>query len=299
MSSRLLTRRKIIKAGIASLVGVSIWGMNRTGNGVFQPDSLSRKKTAVNSSVTDIEVIYESNIRDQLNKSDAFDENHVGDIWLDEHDKSAFKKTLARLKRVQHIVGYANFNLVGFDEMLLYAKRFSEIGEFTAEEISFMEKIFFDDVSQYGFKGEKVMLQLTDLVDKSGTTKIAGSGHYLYKGAAQKKYSMLKRDVGEQIILTSGVRSIVKQMHLFLAKLEKSNGNLSLASRSLAPPGHSFHGIGDFDVGRRGLGKNNFTAEFAKTDEFKRLCELDYIDIRYTKSNQFGVRYEPWHIKVI
>ena len=137
------------------------------------------------------------------------------------------------------------------------------------------------------------------MVDKSDTTKIAGSGHYLYKGDAQKKYMLLKRDVGEQIILTSGVRSIVKQMHLFLAKLEKSNGNLSLASRSLAPPGHSFHGIGDFDVGRKGLGENNFTAEFAKTDEFKRLCELDYVDIRYTKSNRFGVRYEPWHIKVV
>ena len=47
---------------------------------------------------------------------------------------------------------------------------------------------------------------------------------------------------------------MVKQMHLFLAKPRQSNGNLSKASSSLAPPGYSFHGIGDFDVGKIGLG---------------------------------------------
>ena len=74
---------------------------------------------------------------------------------------------------------------------------------------------------------------------------------------------------------------------------------LSMASRSLAPPGHSFHGIGDFDVGKKGYGHRNFTADFAETDEFKRLKQLGFVKIRYHETNPFGVRYEPWHVKVI
>ena len=34
-------------------------------------------------------------------------------------------------------------------------------------------------------------------------------------------------------------------------------------------------------------------------EEYKKLIELKYIDLRYTKDNQIGVRYEPWHIKVV
>ena len=95
------------------------------------------------------------------------------------------------------------------------------------------------------------------------------------------------------------MRSIVKQLELFLSKLDSSNGNLSLASRSLAPPGHSYHGVGDFDVGKNGFGKFNFTAKFADTAEYKKLIELKYVDLRYTQFNKVGVRYEPWHIKVV
>ena len=87
-------------------------------------------------------------------------------------------------------------------------------------------------------------------------------------------------------------------MHLFLKKSILVGGNLSRASRSLAPPGHSYHGIGDFDVGKVGLGYANFTEKFSQTDEFKQLKKLGFVQIRYTEDNPFGVRYEPWHIKV-
>lgn len=109
----------------------------------------------------------------------------------------------------------------------------------------------------------------------------------------------VREDLGGSIVLTSGIRSVVKQTHLFLAKAIQSRGNLSCASRSLAPPGHSFHGIGDFDVGKVGLGAGNFTAEFARTDEFRRLVDLGYVDMRYPSDNLLGVRFEPWHIKVV
>ena len=98
--------------------------------------------------------------------------------------------------------------------------------------------------------------------------------------------------MGPELLLTSGIRNVVKQMHLFLVKALQSDLNLSKASRSLAPPGHSFHCIGDFDVGKIGLGELNFT------EEFRRMVNLGYIDIRYTDTNLYGVRYEPWHIKI-
>jgi LAS superfamily LD-carboxypeptidase LdcB len=92
---------------------------------------------------------------------------------------------------------------------------------------------------------------------------------------------------------------VVKQLYLFLNKADQVDGNLSLASYSLAPPGHSYHAVGDFDVGKKGFGSKNFSEAFAKTDEFKRLIDLGYLDIRYPQQNPFGVRYEPWHIKVV
>ena len=43
----------------------------------------------------------------------------------------------------------------------------------------------------------------------------------------------------DDLVLTTGVRGVVKQFYLFLRKADRANGNLSLASRSLAPPGYS------------------------------------------------------------
>ena len=112
-------------------------------------------------------------------------------------------------------------------------------------------------------------------------------------------YEKIRKNVGGTIVLTSGIRSNIKQLHLFLAKVIKVEGNLSRASRSLAPPGYSYHGIGDFDVGRVGWGGKNFTDAFAQTNEFKRMQDLGYIAIRYDHGNKLGVRFEPWHIKVV
>ena len=140
---------------------------------------------------------------------------------------------------------------------------------------------------------------MTAVIPEKDRIKIPRTGHFLYRGEAEHFYRKLVHDVGPDVILTSGIRSVVKQMHLFLAKTIQSKGNLSRASRSLAPPGHSYHGIGDFDVGKRGFGRKNFTTEFANTPEFKRLVELGYVDMRYPENNLLGVRYEPWHVKVV
>ena len=129
-------------------------------------------------------------------------------------------------------------------------------------------------------------------------TRPSYTGNYLYKGLPLETYQKIKRDVGDKVILTSGVRSVTKQLLLFLNKAYNKDGNLSLASRSLAPPGYSYHGIGDFDVGQIGYGADNFTKRFTGTEVYRKLRDLRYLNIRYTENNLLGVRFEPWHIKV-
>ena len=151
----------------------------------------------------------------------------------------------------------------------------------------------------YALAWQQVVTRLSATVPQKEILKIPGTGHFLFKGTAADTYLKIRNDLGDSVLLTSGIRNMVKQVYLFLAKVDAVDGNLSLASYSLAPPGHSYHAIGDFDVGKKGFGHKNFSAEFAKTDEFKSLIDLGYLDIRYTQENPFGVRYEPWHIKVV
>ncbi len=234
-----------------------------------------------------------------LKKVRNFNSDFNDDIFLPESFRPVLDATLARLSRVQKLVGHGHFNLIGFDEVLRFAKRYDRVGAFSAAETSFMEEIFFTDAHNYGFYGDKVDNKLTKVIAKKDVQKVPYSGHYLFKGDALKHYKKLQKDVGNSIILTSGIRSNMKQMFLFLSKAKSVNYNLSRASRSLAPPGHSYHGIGDYDVGRVGWGYKNFTGDFARTDEFKRMQDLGYVKIRYTRDNNYGVRFEPWHIKVV
>jgi hypothetical protein len=231
-------------------------------------------------------------------KIENFDTDFSDDIYLTPEKFKLLKQVQARLARAQDAIGFARFNLISFDELLKSAANMSQIGLFTADEMSFIEEIFFYDARKYGFYGEKVTDKLTARFDEKDTVKIPGSGHYIFKGRPEALYQEIVRDVGSDIVLTSGIRSVVKQLHLFLSKAIACQGNLSRASRSLAPPGHSYHGISDFDVGKLGWGYRNFTDHFAKSDVFKRLIDLGYVDIRYTPNNSYGVRFEPWHIKV-
>lgn len=236
---------------------------------------------------------------DYLKRIRAFDEDHREDVHLDAAGRERLARVVARLERVIEFVGYGNFNLLSFDRLLHFARNYEAIGAFSRDELAFMEEMFTADARRYGFFGEKVVTDLTARFPEQEARKVAGSGHYLLHGEAEGLFRDLRRKVGDELVLTSGVRSVVKQMHLFLAKAVETGGNLSRASRSLAPPGYSYHGIGDFDVGKAGFGQRNFTAEFAETELFQRLADLGLVDIRYTDRNPYGVRFEPWHIKVV
>jgi hypothetical protein len=241
---------------------------------------------------------FDGSIKDYLHKMQNFDQPHPEDICLEREMLQVLHTCVLRLKRLQRTVGHGNFHLLSFDGGLAIARNYSQVGRFSKEELDFLERIFYTDSAQYGFWGDKPINRMTIKIKKSEVVKIPRSGSYLYKGVPQEMYEKIRKHVGDKLYLTSGIRGVMKQFLLFLNKADKNNGNLSLASRSLAPPGYSFHGISDFDVGQVGYGALNFTGSFTSTEVFKKLDALRYVSIRYPKENLKGVRFEPWHIRV-
>jgi hypothetical protein len=227
-----------------------------------------------------------------------FDRPHQDDVYLDASNRQLLTSALNRLIRLQSTVGHGNFYLLNFDDAVKYARHYSRVGKFSRAELNFMEMIFYEDGSNYGFFGEKPLKNLTDRIPKKEVVKVPRTGNYLYRGKPLSLYKKIRAEIGGRVVLTSGVRSVIKQFMLFLNKADNSGGNLSLASRSLAPPGYSYHGVGDFDVGQFGLGAANFTEAFTQTPVFKKLIGLGYIGLRYKRDNCLGVRFEPWHVKV-
>jgi hypothetical protein len=242
---------------------------------------------------------HDAHVKDRLIKKRLFNKVYAEDIFLDKKRLPLLDASLGRLKKIQRIVGYANFSLLNFDDALKIGRSYSAVGPFSLQELEFLEMIFYSQVNEYGFMGEKPIKTITGKIIKKSVQKIPYTGNYLYRGRAMEMYNTIKREVGKEVILTSGVRSIMKQFLLFLNKAAQNRGNLSMASRSLAPPGYSFHGVGDFDVGKKGYGIHNFTERFTQTDVYKRLTQLGYLKFRYERDNTLGVRFEPWHIEVV
>lgn len=243
--------------------------------------------------------LLDPHIKDHLAKQRLFDKVYNEDIFLDTNLLPLLEVSLFRLKRLQELIGYGNFSLLNFDDAIKISKSYSMVGSFSKQELDFLEMIFYSRVNEYGFMGEKPIKNITGKIIKKKVKKIAHTGNYLYRGKPMETYHKIKKEIGPDVILTSGVRSIMKQFLLFLNKAKDSKGNLSMASRSLAPPGYSFHGVGDFDVGKKGFGVYNFTEQFTRTDVYEKLTHLGYLKFRYEQDNDLGVRFEPWHIEVI
>ena len=227
------------------------------------------------------------------------DELKHPDIWLSNEQKIVFDSVMKKLDMVEHTIGYAKFNLISFDETVKIAKTFPKIGAFTPAEIAYIEEIFYTDPAIYGFYGKRTVDQLSHTIHEKDVIKIDGTGHYVYRETSQELLSRLMKDIGPTLILTSGVRSVMKQLSLHMEKIKSENGNITIAARSLVPPAYSYHSIGDFDVGKKGWGRQNFTANFARTEEFWNLQKLSYVSTRYTIGNGDGVRFEPWHVKIV
>jgi len=159
--------------------------------------------------------------------------------------------------------------------------------------------LFFVDATTLGFYGKKTVPNITYNINSKDIKKINHTGHFVYQGKPLQDYKRIINDIGENLKLTSGIRNVVKQLSLYVSKIKKLNGNLTTSSKIIAPPAYSYHTISDFDIGKKGWGNRNFTSDFANTKEFREMIKLDYIKIRYTHNNKDGVRFEPWHVKVI
>lgn len=243
--------------------------------------------------------LMDNHIKDQLIRTRYFDTTHNSDTFIDAAYKPILEQNVKRLKRVQKLVGYGNFCLLNFDDALKIGRSYTRVGAFSKNEIDFMEMVFYTQGKTYGFLGDKPTGKITGKINRKTVKKIPYTGNYLFRGKPFSLYNDIKKQLGPDVILTSGVRSIMKQFLLFFNKTVNSDGNLSMASRSLAPPGYSFHGVGDFDVGKKGYGIHNFTERFTRTTVYKKLSDLGFIKFRYELNNTLGVRFEPWHIEVI
>ncbi len=275
------------------------WGVTHLHQGMedILPTDLSRAMAEEHQRAVERQLA-ESGVADSQTRIRYFESVFEDDYFLPAEKMPVMLSLYQRLDRVQDIVGHGNFNLLSFDEAFLYARNYRQIGAFTQAELDFMEELFLTDARIYGFYGDKVIDQLTHRIPRDEVESIRGTGHFLFRGRSSAFYDKVREQVGDDLMLTSGVRSLVKQTHLFLAKVDQSEGNMSKASRSLAPPGYSYHAVGDFDVGKVGFGYRNFSDDFAETDVYRRLQDLGFVEIRYTTDNHYGVRYEPWHIQV-
>ena len=221
------------------------------------------------------------------------------DVYLSASEFKSLTLLNNRLKRLKKFVGFANFNLISFERALYYGRNYPTVGKFTHDELAMIDRLFHENPNDYGFYGAKTCRDLNNVIANKDVKKIPYTGHYLFKGKSQEDYENIITDIGDTLILTSGVRNIIKQLSLYTNKIYNCGGNMTKATISIAPPAYSYHVISDFDVGVIGWGYKNFTSAFARTDEFTRMTKLDYIGMRYTRGNSDGVRFEPWHVEVI
>lgn len=269
--------------------------LNKQEKSVFEENKIVEENISIDDKKTEITEHISEDIEHEDNNEDLVKK----DVYIEQQYVDAFLSVRDKLTLVQKYIGYGNFNIISFDEMLKIAMNDSKIGQFTKNELEFLELIFYRDPQVHGFYGEKITKNLTDEINKKEIIKIPNTGHFLFKGHSENTYYKMVDDIGDTLFLTSGIRSVVKQTKLFLDKLHSVDGNFTQASRSLAPPAYTYHSIGDFDVGKKGFGYDNFTPRFALTEEFFAMRKLKYIDMRYTINNKDGVRYEPWHVKII
>jgi hypothetical protein len=288
----MINRRDFLKlsAAAAFVASMPVGGHAFSGYGLNKPQMIRSFRSLDNESVFNASSAY-------FDKISRFDEAFTDDIIADPAEFALIESCWRKTSSLMRYVGFGNFNVLNFDEAINYANNVDTLTPFTKAELDYLEILFARDASAYGFYGEKIFDSLTDRVDSDKMVKVPGSGHYVYN-LSLSTYKKITAEM-DSLILTSGVRSVVKQLHLFLNKAIETKGNLSMASRSIAPVGYSYHGIGDFDVGIKGWGYHNFTDKFATTKEYAMLMQRGYMRIRYDRKNPYGVRFEPWHVKVV
>ena len=166
-----------------------------------------------------------TSLEDYRNKMRYFNKSHPDDVWVTPEEFKLLQQAKKRLDGVKNTVGHGNFYLISFDEALKIAQTYSQVGgPFTQPEVNFLEDLFHRPAAEYGFYGLKPVGNLTHSVNRKEIVKVQGTNNYLFRGDAEKLYQRMRADVGNHLVLTSGVRNVIKQFHLFLSKSCKNQG---------------------------------------------------------------------------
>ena len=116
-------------------------------------------------------------LKDYLHKIQNFNHPHADDVLIDDNLYVTFESAVMRLRRLQKLAGHGNYNILNFTDGLALARNYSRIGEFTKQELGFMELTFYADGQRYGFLGQKPLEEITDQVKKKDVLKIPHSGN--------------------------------------------------------------------------------------------------------------------------
>jgi D-alanyl-D-alanine carboxypeptidase len=149
----------------------------------------------------------------------------------------------------------------------------------------------------YGEKNNlKFYKDATDLMDVG--PNVVGVNQRLSKKTALQWGELLKAAAEDNIsiLIVSGFRSFNYQANLIQKKLEKGIDIKDILKVN-APPGFSQHHSGRaIDVATKGYPP--LTEKFEESDAFiwlERNANSYSFYMPYTKKNEFGIIYEPWH----
>lgn len=198
-----------------------------------------------------------------------------------------------RLGQAQSSIGHGRFNLASFDDVRAALGKHAPLS--SREENEFAA-LFALDARRIGFLGPRVVQQLSAALPLDQLQAVPPTGQHVFP-AAFELFMRARKVVGEQLIVTSGARGVPKQMLVFINSA-LHGGMIARPVHSVAPPGYSYHAVGDIDVGDRRLGGVNFTEAFANSPTYKTLAALAYIHFRYPRHNPYGVQFEPWHLQI-
>lgn len=121
--------------------------------------------------------------KDYFRKIKEFDRSFPDDYMATPEEFVLIRSVSAKIRSVMNHVGYVNFNVINYDDLLRSMKQYSSLRRFDQKELDYIEEIFARDAADYGFFGEKVMTSLTDNIRRNDIVRIPRTGHYIYKDA--------------------------------------------------------------------------------------------------------------------
>ena len=118
----------------------------------------------------------------------------------------------------------------------------------------------------------------------------------------EKMMTAMEKDIGKRMLIESGYRSSAYQLYLFVFYLENHEYSIRETVKFVALPGYSEHGSPQYQaidfINELGINGEYNVKEFEDLIEYqwllRRAGEFGFIQ-SYSKEDQTGITYEPWH----